>query len=152
MTLLVQNNKSEKSNDALLLLASLLYYRKPIQGRTRLQKIIYLLKTRYGIPFSFNFRPYYYGPYSDELSNLISFLNALNFTEEIAEFLDIGVIRFNYTITERGKKYVENAERNLDKETLEIIKRLKRSITELSTVDTPKLIAEAKSLMNREIV
>lgn len=149
---MTQNDKSRNSNDALLLLASLLHYKKPIRGRTRLQKIIYLLKTRYGIPFSFNFRPYYYGPYSDELSNLISFLNALNFTEEKAEFLELGVIRFNYTLTERGKKYVENAEKNLDKETLEIIKKLKKSITELSTVDTPKLIAEAKSLMNKEVL
>lgn len=147
---MTQNDKSRNSNDALLLLASLLHYKKPIRGRTRLQKLIYLLKTRYGIPFSFNFKPYYYGPYSDELSNLISFLNALNFTEEKAEFLNLGVIRFNYTLTERGKKYIENAEKNLDKETLEVIKKLKKSIAELSTVDTPKLIAEAKILMNKE--
>lgn len=147
---MVQNDKSRSSNDALLLLASLFYYGKPIRGRTRLQKIIYLLKTRYKIPFSFNFRPYYYGPYSDELSNLISFLNALNFTEERAEFLDLGIIRFNYTLTEKGKKYVENTEKNLDDETLRIIKKLKESIKELSTVDTPKLIAEAKILMNKE--
>jgi uncharacterized protein YwgA len=147
---LAQNDESRNANDALLLLASLHYYKKPIRGRTRLQKLVYLLKTRYGIPFSFNFRPYYYGPYSDELSNLISFLNALNFTVERAEFLDLGVIRFNYTLTERGKKYLEDIEKKLDKKTLKIIQKLKESITELSTVDTSKLIAEAKLLMSKE--
>lgn len=147
---MAQNDESRNANDALLLLASLHYYKKPIRGRTRLQKLVYLLKTRYGIPFSFNFRPYYYGPYSDELSNLISFLNALNFTVERAEFLDLGIIRFNYTLTERGKKYLENIEKKLDKETLKTIQKLKESITELSTVDTSKLIAEAKLLMSKE--
>lgn len=147
---MAQNDESRNANDALLLLASLHYYKKPIRGRTRLQKLVYLLKTRYGIPFSFNFRPYYYGPYSDELSNLISFLNALNFTVERAEFLDLGVIRFNYTLTERGKKYLEDIEKKLDKKTLKIIQKLKESITELSTVDTSKLIAEAKLLMSKE--
>lgn len=148
---MTKNGKSRASNDALLLLASLLHYNKPIQGRTRLQKIVFLLKTVYGIPFSFSFRPYYYGPYSDELSNLMSFLNAINFTEERAEFLEPGIIRFNYILTERGKKYIENVENNLDKETLEIIEKLKESIKELSIQDTLTLIAKAKSLMNKEI-
>lgn len=149
---MTKNENSRTSNDALLLLASILHYNKPIPGRTRLQKIIFLLKNLYGIPFSFSFRPYYYGPYSDELSNLMSFLNAINFTEEKVELIEPGIIRFNYTLTERGKKYVENVEKNLDKETLEIVEKLKKSIAELSIQDTPTLIAKAKSLMNKEII
>ena len=147
---MTKNEKSRTSNDALLLLASLLHYKKPIRGRTRLQKIVFLLKIHYGVPFSFRFRPYYYGPYSDELSNLMSFLNALNFTEERAEFLEPGIIRFNYTLTERGRKYIENVEKKLDKETLKIIKKLKESIAELSTQGTSTLITKAKLLMRKE--
>jgi len=146
---LAKNEKSRASNDALLLLALLLHYKKPIQGRTRLQKIVFLLKTLYGIPFSFSFRPYYYGPYSDELSNLMSFLSAINFTEERAEFLEPGIIRFNYTLTERGRRCIEKVENNLDEETFEIIKKLKKSIEELSAQDTATLIAKAKSLMKK---
>lgn len=146
---MAKNEKSRASNDALLLLALLLHYKKPIQGRTRLQKIVFLLKTLYGIPFSFSFRPYYYGPYSDELSNLMSFLSAINFTEERAEFLEPGIIRFNYTLTERGRRCIEKVENNLDEETFEIIKKLKKSIEELSAQDTATLIAKAKSLMKK---
>jgi len=80
----------------------------------------------------------------------MSFLNALNFTEERAEFLEPGIIRFNYTLTERGRKYIENVEKKLDKETLKIIKKLKESIAELSTQGTSTLITKAKLLMRKE--
>jgi len=79
----------------------------------------------------------------------MSFLSAINFTEERAEFLEPGIIRFNYTLTERGRRCIEKVENNLDEETFEIIKKLKKSIEELSAQDTATLIAKAKSLMKK---
>lgn len=142
-----RGSKDRNRNDALFFLASLFYYKKPIRGRTRLQKIMFLLKERHGIPFDFYFRPYYYGPYSDELSDLISLSTALNLAEEKAEFLKPGIIRYNYELTEKGKRCLEKFKENLDDETLKVVSKLKDDVAELSGLSTTELVSMSKALM-----
>ena len=39
--------------------------------RTKLQKLVFLAKRKYGFKTSFKFTPYYFGPYSHELQSFI---------------------------------------------------------------------------------
>jgi len=142
--------KETVSNNILLLLASLFFYGKPIEGRTRLQKIIFLLKNRYEIPFNFNFKPYYYGPYSEELSDLVSLLRAFNFAEEKIEYFGFGKVRYSYALTEKGEKYFAEFGRSSGKDTIELIGKLKKYVLQLNSLPTTELISEAKSLMNKK--
>jgi len=38
-------------------------------GKTKIQKIIYFLQEAFGVPLSYVYTMYYFGPYSDELDN-----------------------------------------------------------------------------------
>ena len=71
----------EELSDLLLLLVVLRELGQVV-GRTRLQKIVYLLREMYQIPFRFRFKPYFYGPYSEDLSDAIENLTALGVIEE----------------------------------------------------------------------
>jgi uncharacterized protein YwgA len=142
-----RKEKEVTPNNILLVLASLSLYGKPIEGRTRLQKIVFLLKNKYGLPFSFDFKPYYYGPYSEELSDLVSLLRALGFAEEKTDHFGLDQIRYDYVLTEKGKGYLEKYSKASGKDTKQTIRKLRRCISKLSLLPTPELISEAKSLM-----
>ncbi len=52
-------------------------YNEPVAGRTRLMKELFLLRQRAGnLPSFFEFRPYKYGPHSDEVLSAIDSLMA----------------------------------------------------------------------------
>lgn len=130
-------------------MATLFHRRAPLKGRTRLQKTVFLLKELYEIPFSLEFRPYFYGPYSEDLADLISILKAIKVLDEIPEKLAPDIIRYNYEITEKGKEYFKKFKRaRAEKKTLEILERLKESTSEINRLRTPDLISTAKSVMN----
>lgn len=50
-------------------------------GKIVLQKIVYFLKDR-GVPFSYSFRPFTYGPYSSSLSHALESLCFWDYLEE----------------------------------------------------------------------
>lgn len=147
MILLEKGEGKKISDNVLLVLASMAFYKKPIEGRTRFQKIVYLLNKKFQVPFDFNFKPYYYGPYSEELSDLITFLTALKLVEEKTDYFGKGIIRYNYELTDKGKRYCEKFKESAETETLNDIKKLRKVVSELRTFPTARLISEAKSLM-----
>lgn len=55
-----------------------------IKGRTRIQKIVYILKYL-GYPFSEDFSYNYFGPYSDDLRKEIDFLTSLGILDETVQ-------------------------------------------------------------------
>jgi len=133
----------EKSDIALLLL-SMFFHRKTVKGRTRLQKTIYLLKHKYKSPFGFSFRHYYYGPYSDDLADALSLLEAADLVKEKGEMLDINLIRYNYELTEKGQEFCKDLASKVKKEVL--IEKLRESIEELQQLPTPELISLSKRI------
>lgn len=143
----MREEKGVAADKILLILASLFYSDSSIRGRTRFQKIVFLLKEKYGISFDFEFKPYYYGPYSEELSDTLSLLTALKFVEEDAEYLGMGITRYDYQLTQRGKRYFEAAQRDAREGTRRIIKKLGKDIMRVSLLPTPELISKAKALM-----
>ena len=138
-------------NNTSLILASLFYNNEPIRGRTRLQKMVYLLKEKYKIPFTLKFKPYYYGPYSEELSDNIALLIALKFTEETTEYLGMGLNRHNYQLTDKGKKYICRFTEIAGEDTEKIIEKLQRDIAEINELPTSELISKAKALMAKSV-
>lgn len=135
------------SDNILLVLASLNFCRKSIKGRTRFQKIIFLLNKKYEIPFHFEFRPYFYGPYSEQLSDLIHLLNALKLVEEETEYFGSGIVRYNYILTEKGKRYYTMFKETAGTRTESVIEELQKDVKAICKLSTPRLISESKSLM-----
>jgi uncharacterized protein YwgA len=60
-----------------------------IEGITRLHKIVYLLKEREEVPFNLHFRQYFHGPHSDDLTEKIQGLIALNLLHEEATLIGV---------------------------------------------------------------
>lgn len=110
-----------------------------IAGRTRFQKIIFLMKNKDGIPFDYNFIPYYYGPYSAELQLEINLLEAADLLQVVPQ----DGILYMHRLTSEGERMAEKIERKmepLEKEMLEsAIKNYRRK-------STSSLIREAKQV------
>ena len=130
--------------DILLLLLLLRLYEKPIRGRTRFQKIVCVLKEKFGVPFGYNFRSYYYGPYSKELTDSLSLLQGTNLVNETTDVLGVGIVRHNYELTEKGK---EMAEKIISKiEDKKFLKEFEKNLSEIQQIPTPELISLSKKL------
>jgi uncharacterized protein YwgA len=134
-------------DDSSLLLATMFFNNQPVRGRTRFQKMIYLLKEKYEIPFDANFKPYYYGPYSEEIADILTLLNALKFTEEKTEYLGMGITRYKYQLTDKGKKYINKLKENALLEDKKIIGKLEKYVAKINEMPTYELVSKAKSLM-----
>jgi len=79
-----------------------------IVGRTKLQKVAYLLEIAgFGDGFAFEYR--HYGPYSEELANAIQLANAFGFVIEDERKADWGGMYSIYTATDRAGPRAQGA-------------------------------------------
>lgn len=84
-----------------------------IEGRTRLQKLLFLVQKKAesgsGEPIDngYEFVAYDYGPFAKEIYDDIDRLIRRNIVSEVPKELDDGVIKYNYELTEKGEKIVE---------------------------------------------
>lgn len=124
---------------------------EPIIGRTRLQKLVFLIEMEFQesegqlplSPNSYNFEPYDYGPFSKELYQDIDSLEEQNLVEELREEYREGEVRYEYNINDKGEEFVEN---NLSKEETEIVLSLAQEVKdEFNEMDLPDLIKEVYS-------
>jgi len=90
-----------------------------VPGRTVLQKISYFLNNT--LELGIEFKPYFYGPYSEEIAVATDSLVGYGFLEEESTRLR-GLIgddpeseskQYRYTLTPRGKRLVETRSANL---------------------------------------
>jgi uncharacterized protein YwgA len=116
-----------------------------VEGRKRLQKLVYILKKEGQIPFSFSFRPYFYGPYSEDLTDLIETMVSSQFVREEKRELWPGVVQYDYKLTEKGVNMLSKLRRlpslvaNLDD--------MRRKCESLNSVETKDLVVMSKQLM-----
>lgn len=83
---------------------------KAIRGRTRLQKMLFLLQQKYKkCNFQYDFYPHDYGPYSSTLQSDIDDLVIDDYLNEIEFPLASGKVGYNYSITAKGKSLVQIA-------------------------------------------
>jgi uncharacterized protein YwgA len=84
-----------------------------IQGRTKLQKLVYFVGALTGRLGSLGYRPHYYGPFSPEVAGAIDRLRGLGFLEQRAlsggavDPHGFEVVRYDYALTDDGKLVAE---------------------------------------------
>lgn len=115
-----------------------------IQGRTRVQKLICDLQYEKKFPLKFNFRSYFYGPYSEDLAELVSDLVGLKILDENRIPLDYTRTRYDYRLSEEGKPLFERIHKKLKEDDPTLLTELTKSVNELEEVPTPILIDMAK--------
>lgn len=120
-----------------------------IKGRTRLQKIVFLLEEQ-GISFGYEFKPYLYGPYSADLKNNVAMLTELGLLNEESEEIEFdGVVhdRYVFSLTEEGRRVAERIESHVP----EISSRLEGSINDIQDMSTGSLILTSKYIMKEKL-
>ncbi len=95
-----------------------------IQGRTKLQKLVYILKN-HGVDFDENFKYHHYGPYS------------FNLQLEITELVDCGLLKeagstpYIYELESQAAKEVDNSFLAEKKELIDFLNKQDYQILEL---------------------
>lgn len=84
---------------------------EPVEGRTRLQKLMFLIQKRLEeqgeqLSWGYQFRPYDYGPFAKELYDDLDRLRRRDFVAEREQRLDDDVIQYDYVLTPKGEKCI----------------------------------------------
>lgn len=75
-----------------------------VQGRKKLQKVVYLLQEA-GYPFDEDFSYHLFGPYSETLATEIDELKSLGLVQERQMPTPAGYTQYVYSLTETGRQY-----------------------------------------------
>jgi uncharacterized protein YwgA len=119
-----------------------------IEGRTRIQKEICLLKYGSHLPFTFGYRPYYYGPYSEELSETLNTLVGVRLLKETITPVGFNSFRYDYALTEQGRRLLDR----FPDDFAEPISRISEEVRQFEALETPALVALAKRISGIESV
>ena len=134
-----------KQKDIELLVSFFGFYNDDVNGRTRIQKDICILKYEEKINFNFEFEPHYYGPYSSELTDTVDTLVASGLLEEKIEVLPSGILRYDYGLTHEGKSMFSVIQSKLEKENIEELTKIKETIKALKGRPIAEVISLAKA-------
>ena len=136
------------STELLMLLLRSLRERR-IRGRTRLQKIVFLLEEQ-GIDFGYEFKPYLYGPYSETLKGNLSMLTELGLVNEESEEIEYdGVVhdRYVYSLTTEGRRFADR----IEAKSPETNRRLGELVDDVQDMSTGSLILSSKYIINEKL-
>ncbi|MCL1976871.1 MAG: hypothetical protein FWG55_02005 [Candidatus Bathyarchaeota archaeon] len=120
--------------DDIVLLINFIGNCKKVEGRTRIQKDICILKYEDKIPFNFDFASNYYGPYSHSLSETIDVLIAADLLTENITTLKTGFKRYDYKLTKAGQKMYA-ANKNLIEHDFPVLKSKALKLCTLTIAD-----------------
>jgi uncharacterized protein YwgA len=135
-----------RDTDLSLLISTIHFSNGEIKGRKRLQKTVCVLKHAYNIPFEFSFRPYFYGPYSEQLAEAVNVLEAVGLVVEVEDILPSGIIQYDCFLTKKGEKVAEDIlSRGEHEKTL--LSHLKTAVSKISNLETSELVFLAKSVI-----
>lgn len=118
-----------------------LHQNKTIAGRTRIQKEVCLLKFKAQLPFTFEYKSYFYGPYSEELSDTINTLVGVKLLEETVTATGYNSYRYDYALTKQGEELFTK----ISQEDSELLDKISAEIKTFEEMSTPELVATAKS-------
>ena len=99
-------NNSKMKQSTKLLLGILDEMGEPVEGRTMMQKIIFILRHRCGKFKDYEYSLHYYGPYSEDLTDDLRRLKYQGLIEENTVPL-IDMTRFDIELTAEGKKLAQ---------------------------------------------
>ena len=130
--------------DIALLVAFFGFYDDSVKGRTRVQKDICILKYNDKIPFNFDFNSHYYGPYSSELTDTMDTMVASGFIKEVIMILPQGILRYDYRLTEEGKKLFANIKKVFEQKSPNFLTEFKTKIERLKGKTLSQVVTIAK--------
>lgn len=114
-----------------------------IEGRTRLQKMVFLLEQELkdlsqdpidGVDY--NFIPYDYGPFSKALYDDMDSMSEEGWVEDSEEKMEDGQVKYDYEITEEGEEFVEDQLLTAEGQLIvDIAKELKREYNDVLLSD-----------------
>ena len=121
-----------------------------VEGRTKLQKLIYFVCAIVGNLEEFGYRAHYYGPYSPDVAGAVQELRGLRFLEQ--QVVSFGATdrsgfefsRYDYSLTEEGKELAAVKANEWPQE-WEVIKRAIQLINSTNTQDYVRLAIAAKT-------
>jgi len=96
-------SKKNPTLEAVIPLYAVSLSRGYLKGRTRLQKILFLIQDKLATVLDYEFKKGYYGPYSYKLRSIVDELVALGFLDEIVETTASGNDMVCYQITDSGQ-------------------------------------------------
>ena len=120
-----------------------------VSGKTLFQKRVYFIGLLSQRLADFGYTPYYYGPYSDQVSNAIGEMRSVGFIQE--SYVNFGatnrggfeVTRRDYQLTEDGKRIAEALRTQYAEESAQITNAWKK-IEEAGDLDYMQLSIAAK--------
>jgi uncharacterized protein YwgA len=111
----------------------------PIEGRTRLQKMVFRVQQEHPGAVDaggFQFEPYDYGPYSPELAETISDLIEAGALSETQRTLEDGErVKYEYELEANGRERVEGAIQERENELLQGVERVKQHYNQMALPD-----------------
>ena len=118
-----------------------------IQGRTKLQKLVYFAGELTGESAMLGYRPHYYGPYSGEVAAAVDDLHGLRFLDQ--KITSTGrpdpngfeIVRYDYSLNEDGK-LLANEKAKANPELWELIQE---AVKLFNSTDYVKLSLAAKT-------
>lgn len=88
---------------------------EPIEGRTRLQKMVFLMQKELekrdqsgAVELEYDFIPYDYGPFSKELYDDLDTMIDQEFVDDTEEPLRSGKVKYIYEIEDNGEELVDS--------------------------------------------
>jgi uncharacterized protein YwgA len=96
-----------------------------IEGRTRLQKLVFLVQKLWDQPSSevFNFKPYDYGPFSADILHELDRMEEDGLVEEQVTRLPQGK-KYTYTLTDQGEQRSEEISDASDGQVESVVQRV----------------------------
>lgn len=123
--------------DRQLLPLALLYANneQEIQGRTRLQKLVFLIQKEFKdnrLPGKYNYIPYDYGPFAKKLYEDLDYLKDRGFIKESKKTIEDDKVKYNYTLTPEGRAHLEQQPDQKIDRVLQLAETIKSDFNDLS--------------------
>ncbi|MHA1230250.1 MAG: hypothetical protein ACTSRP_10200 [Candidatus Helarchaeota archaeon] len=111
--------------------------RNKVEGKTRFQKLIYLLNKHHNIFPNLKYTRYYYGPYSNELEEAINNLKRIGYINEKIIYFgpSFYYYQINRNLTESGYKKFKDLESRYVKVAEKIKKMIKSTLSSKNYFD-----------------
>ncbi len=103
-----------------------------------------VLKYRDKIPFEFEFKSYYYGPFSDDLAEAIDRLVGLKIIREMVVQVGYDTYRYDYQLTLEGLQIYDKVRKKLEKESPDILRKISDGVQTIESLSNNDLVDLAK--------
>ena len=121
-----------------------------ILGRTRFQKIIYIIQHEFDIDRSESgYRMHFYGPYSWSVQGSLDLLEIAELVEENV-VSTVGHIQYNYRLTMLGEKVASKIVKNLPTESKEKLKKIGKKVKKFNKMKLPQVIRIAYNYARKD--